>query len=421
MIIEMISTGDEVLQGDIADTNAAWVGRELNELGLKITRRQTVSDDMSEIIRALTEASTRADWVLVNGGLGPTSDDLSAAAAAQFSGAPLTLDQSWLDQLTAWFEVQGRSMPQSNTKQAMLPLGAECIDNPVGTACGFVMRVGTCQFLFTPGVPSEFKLMVTQQWLPRLKGEGAAAPSVKRFYTFGVTESGLNDRLSQLDLPQGVRLGYRSERPRIEVKVFAEHSTPQDARVLLNQQIRTILGDNLFSEDDGNWQGVIQQRMIARGLKLALAESCTGGLLASQLIHEAGSSAYLDCSFVTYSNRAKVQAIGVDEAILERFGAVSPEVAAQMAMGALTHSCADIALSITGIAGPDGGSDDKPVGSVCFGFATRDGVISQSLLLPNRGRTAIRVTSAAIALDMLRRYLADLPILGEYELIQRSS
>lgn len=421
MIIEMISTGDEVLQGDITDTNAAWLGQLLSDQGLRLTRRQTVADEMEEIIRALAEASQRADWVVVNGGLGPTSDDLSAEAVARFAKLPLVLHQPWLDKLESWFGAKGREMPRSNIKQAMLPEGAECIDNPVGTACGFVVRLGQCQLIFTPGVPSEFKRMMRDQWLPRLQTQGVAAPSIKRFFSFGLTESGINDRLGQLPLPAGVRLGYRSARPSIEVKVFAEHQTPDSELTELHQSIRELLGANLFSEDQGNWQQQIQQQMIDKGLKLTLAESCTGGLLASQLVHEAGSSAYLERGFVTYSNAAKQESIGVDEALIERYGAVSIEVAEAMAKGALSHSDADIALSITGVAGPTGGSDEKPAGTVCFALASQDCLVSQMLKLPSRGRTAVRETSAAIALDMLRRYLNQLPILGDYEVMTRVS
>ncbi|CAG9000552.1 MAG: Nicotinamide-nucleotide amidohydrolase PncC [Candidatus Celerinatantimonas neptuna] len=416
VIIEMLSTGDEVLQGDIVDSNAAWVGRQLSEKGLKFARRQTVADDLETLVSSIDEICQRADWLLVNGGLGPTSDDLSAPAAAQMLGVPLELNKQWLTRMQNWYDLLGRSMPSSNMKQAMLPQGAQMIDNPVGTACGFLIRHYQCQVLFTPGVPGEFKRMVLDQWFPRLPAGNNGL--VKRFFTFGLSESGVGEQLSQLDLPEGARLGYRSSRPSIEIKVFYEQD--QQAQMpAFYQQIRQKLGAQIFSEDDGHWQAYIQSMMLEKGLKLTVAESCTGGMLASQLVSEAGSSGYFERGFVTYSNEAKQQCLGVSKDLLEQYGAVSNEVAQAMAKGALEHSEADLALSTTGIAGPDGGTDNKPVGTVCFALASRDNCWVQRLLLPSRGRLSVREMAAATALDMLRRYLMDLPVLGDYDLIRR--
>ncbi|WP_432463545.1 CinA family nicotinamide mononucleotide deamidase-related protein [Agarivorans sp. QJM3NY_33] len=418
MKIEMLSTGDEVLQGDIADTNAAWCGQELNDIGLSFSRRQTVADKLEDIVDALHQAALRSDWVLVNGGLGPTSDDLSAEAAAQLIGKPLQLNQHWLSQLQAWYQLQNIAMPESNVKQAMLPEGAELVDNPIGTACGFIVQHAGAQLLFTPGVPSEFKKMVKQQWFPRLQ---AAVPEsngeVKRFYTFGLSESSLSDRFDPLELPPEARLGYRSSRPSIEVKLFYPRQDAEFER--LSQLLRAQLAAHIFTEDQGNWALHLQQLMVAAGKKLVLAESCTGGMLAAELVAVAGSSAYLDRGFVTYSNLAKQQSIGVPEALLEQYGAVSMETSQAMAFGALANSAANIALSITGIAGPDGGSEQKPVGTVCFSLAEGDRCISQQLLLSNRSRSVVRVMATAVAMDMLRRYLTDLPVFGEYQHIKR--
>ncbi|BEU02526.1 nicotinamide-nucleotide amidohydrolase PncC [Agarivorans sp. OAG1] len=418
MKIEMLSTGDEVLQGDIADTNAAWCGQELNELGLSFSRRQTVADNMDDIVDALQQAAERSDWVLVNGGLGPTSDDLSAEAAARLTACELELNQDWLKQLEAWYVAQNTKMPESNIKQAMLPKGAVLVDNPIGTACGFIVEHAGAKLIFTPGVPSEFKRMLKEQWFPQLI---AAAPNaqakVKRFYTFGLSESSLSDRFKDLALPEGVHLGYRSARPSIEVKLFYPREAPQYEQ--LSQVVRNELADHVFTEDQGNWALHLQQLMIAQGKKLALAESCTGGMLAAELIAVAGSSAYLDRGFVTYSNQAKQQSIGVPTATIEQYGAVSIETSQAMALGALKHSEADIALSVTGIAGPSGGSEEKPVGTVCFTLAEGDKCISQQLLLSNRSRSVVRIMSTAVAMDMLRRYLTGSPVLGDYQHLKR--
>ncbi|MGY5452691.1 CinA family nicotinamide mononucleotide deamidase-related protein [Agarivorans sp. MS3-6] len=418
MKIEMLSTGDEVLQGDIADTNAAWCGQVLNEMGLGFSRRQTVADQLDDIVDALKQAAQRSDWVLVNGGLGPTSDDLSAEAAASLTGKPLQLNTAWLAQLQQWYQSQNIVMPESNLKQAMLPEGAELVDNPIGTACGFIVEHAGAKLLFTPGVPSEFKKMVMQQWLPQLQALNPESNGeVKRFYTFGLSESSLSDRFDQLELPKGARLGYRSARPSIEVKLFYPSKTQQFDRLI--EKIRTELAEHVFTEDQANWALHLQQMMIAAGKKLVLAESCTGGMLASELVAVAGSSAYVERGFVTYSNLAKQQSIGVAGSVIEQFGAVSIETSQAMALGALKHSDADIALSVTGIAGPSGGSDEKPVGTVCFTLAEGEHCISQQLLMSNRSRSVVRVMSTAVAMDMLRRHLTGVPVVGEYQHLKR--
>ncbi|WP_026959700.1 CinA family nicotinamide mononucleotide deamidase-related protein [Aliagarivorans taiwanensis] len=422
--IEMLSTGDEVLQGDILDSNAGWLGQQLAECGLKFSRRQTVADDLVDIIDAMDQAAKRADWVIVNGGLGPTSDDLSAAAAAKLVGKPLVCFDDWLDKLQGWYDAQGKSMPQSNVKQAMLPEGAELVDNPIGTACGFVVGHHGARLLFTPGVPSEFKRMLSDYWFPLLSAyqqqeqqqQQGQQLGVKRFYTFGLSESSLSDRLDSMALPQGMRLGYRSARPTIEVKLFGDTNQPEFATTA--QQLAEELGSHVFSEDRGDWSKYLGELLIAAKAKLALAESCTGGLIASELVAIPGSSAYLERGFVTYSNQAKMECLGVDEALLESFGAVSIEVAQAMAKGALTNSGADIALSVTGVAGPGGGSDEKPVGTVCFALATPDQCFSQRLKLAGRSRSAVRLVSAYVALDMLRRYLTGQEVCAVYDSMQ---
>ncbi|GGA99164.1 CinA family nicotinamide mononucleotide deamidase-related protein [Agarivorans gilvus] len=418
MKIEMLSTGDEVLQGDIADTNAAWCGQALSDMGLSFSRRQTVADNLDDIVDAMAQAAKRSDWVLVNGGLGPTSDDLSAEAAARLLGTELELNQDWLAKLQAWYQAQDTPMPSSNLKQAMLPKGATLVDNPIGTACGFIIEYAGAQLIFTPGVPSEFKQMLQQQWFPLLaKQQPQAQGEVKRFYTFGLSESSLSDRLDGFALPEGARLGYRSARPSIEVKVF--YPRPEAQFTALIDSLREHLAEHVFSEDQSDWALHLQQLMIAQNKKLVLAESCTGGMLASELVAVAGSSAYVERGFVTYSNQAKQQSIGVPESLLAEYGAVSIQTSQAMAEGALRHSEADIALSITGIAGPGGGSEEKPVGTVCFSLADGKQCFSQQLQMFNRSRSVVRIMSTAVAMDMLRRYLTGLPVMGDYQHLKR--
>ncbi|GAA5214578.1 CinA family nicotinamide mononucleotide deamidase-related protein [Corallincola platygyrae] len=420
--IVMISTGDEVLQGDIVDTNAAWLSQQLNENGLQMSWRLTVADELSDLSRAFSEASQYADWIIVNGGLGPTSDDLSAEAAANALGEPLKEFTSWIDVLLERYQSRGRVMPESNRKQALLPVSAVLIDNPVGSACGFVIELNGARLLFTPGVPSEFKLMVKEQILPRiLDAVEVTPPAMYRWLTFGLSESRLNDFLGKIELLEGMTLGYRSAMPSIEVKLKVVQGIEQQTVEHVISQIVDALGDNLFCHHNKGFAAEIQSLMLSREASLALAESCTGGMLASELVALAGSSAYFQRGYVTYSNEAKQQDINVPAQILEQYGAVSEQVAIAMAEGARAKAGTDYALSITGIAGPDGGTEEKPVGTVGFALATPDRTYSQLLRLPNRGRGLVRSVAAAMAMDMLRRYLIGKPVFGEYEFIKRVS
>jgi len=418
MRIEFISTGDEVLQGQILDTNAAWVAAQLFDNGLGLTRKVTLGDELAELSAAFQERSQVADVIIVNGGLGPTSDDLSAAAAAAALGEPLELFSAWLDEIERKYVARGRAMPDSNRKQAMLPRSARILDNPIGTACGFVIRLNKARLYFTPGVPSEFKRMFNEQILPELI-DAKAEVVLCRLHTFGLSESGISDRIGRIDLPASVVVGYRSAMPTIEVKLRVQGQAAAETLAQAEQQVAGLLGDNLFCRGALSMAEVIQQRMLAEEQTLALAESCTGGMVASQLVAVAGSSGYLERGFVTYSNEAKTEMLGVPPGMIATHGAVSEEVVRAMAEGALAHSRADLALAVSGIAGPGGGTVDKPVGTVAFALASRQCCCSQLILLPDRGRSAIRTLSSMLLLDMLRRHLTGLPVLGDYEFCQR--
>ncbi|RKF15775.1 CinA family nicotinamide mononucleotide deamidase-related protein [Alginatibacterium sediminis] len=415
--IEMLSTGDEVLQGDIADTNAAWLGQKLGDLGLKFQSRHTVADDLDDLVSSMRECAKRSDWVFVNGGLGPTSDDCSAQAAARLLGVELELYQPWLEQLQQWYARKNLVMPQSNAKQAMLPKGAEFVDNPVGTACGFIIEYEGAKLIFTPGVPSEMKKMALEQWFPRLPV--SFDTGVKRFYSFGLSESWLNDKIDKLTLPLGARIGYRSARPSIEIKIFYDGRCGVDTRLSFEAQVRELIGSFLFCEDQGNWAQSLQDEMLVRKLKLSLAESCTGGMIADQLVAQAGSSAYFVGGIVAYSNSVKSQILKVSDKDLAQYGAVSLSVVEQMAQGVRQVLGSDIGIATSGVAGPDGGSESKPVGTVCFAISTANASFSQTLKFSSPGRHPIRVMATAVAMDMLRRYLNGLSLSADYQLASR--
>ena len=282
--VEMLSTGDEVLHGQIIDTNAAWLADFFFNQGLPLTRRNTVGDDLDALVAILRERSEQADVLIVNGGLGPTSDDLSALAAATAKGEGLILHPEWLETMTRFFAERGRPMAESNRKQAEIPASAEMINNPVGTACGFAIQLNRCLMFFTPGVPSEFKVMVEQEILPRLRQRFTLPdpPVCLRMTTFGRSESELAQSLNPLTLPPGVVMGYRSSMPIIELKLTGP-ANQRDAMLALWPEVRKVAGDSLIFDGTEGLPTQIARCLHERQLSLTLSEQFTGGLLALQL------------------------------------------------------------------------------------------------------------------------------------------
>lgn len=282
--VEMLSTGDEVLHGQITDTNAAWLANFFFEQGLPLTRRNTVGDNLDSLVNILRERSEHADVLIVNGGLGPTSDDLSALAAATAKGEGLVLHNEWLVQMERFFTERGRVMAPSNRKQAEIPASAELVDNPVGTACGFAVTLNRCLMFFTPGVPSEFKVMVEHEILPRLRERFTLPepPVCLRLTTFGRSESDLAQSLDPLPLPEGVSMGYRSSMPIIELKLTGP-ATQKAAMLALWPEVQRVAGESLIFEGTEGLPAQIARHLQERQLSLTLSEQFTGGLLALQL------------------------------------------------------------------------------------------------------------------------------------------
>ncbi|MFU0445439.1 nicotinamide mononucleotide deamidase-related protein YfaY [Pseudocitrobacter faecalis] len=282
--VEMLSTGDEVLYGQIVDTNAAWLADFLFEQGLPLSRRNTVGDKLDDLVAILRERSTQADVLIVNGGLGPTSDDLSALAAATAKGESLVLHEPWLAQMEKFFKERGRVMAPANRKQAEIPASAEFIDNPVGTACGFAIKLNRCLIFFTPGVPSEFKVMVQQEILPRLRArfDIPEPPLCLRLTTFGRSESDLAQSLDHLTLPAGVSMGYRSSMPIIELKLAGSASERQ-AMEALWPEVKKVAGESLIFEGTEGLPAQLARALLDKQLSLTLSEQFTGGLLALEL------------------------------------------------------------------------------------------------------------------------------------------
>ncbi len=402
----LVSIGDELTTGAVTDENSAWLSDRLLAAGVRTVFHLTAGDDLEAIVEALRFAGDRADHVIVTGGLGPTEDDLTREAACRLAGVGMEEVERALARIRGIFESIGREMSENNRKQALIPAGAELIENPVGTAPGFVMILDTTAFYFLPGVPRECKLMFEQSLEPRLAGSGDLVYRSRIIRTFGMTESQLDQELQILDLPEGLRLSFRAIFPEIQLKLIAAANSEETGETTLDgvvADIRSRVGDVIYSEDDSSLEEEVLRALGARNMKLAVAESCTGGLICKRLTDVPGSSAVLDRGFVVYSNPSKTELLDVDEQTLEEYGAVSSETARAMATGALAGSRAHIALAITGIAGPGGGTEQKPVGTVHMALADAEVLWDREFMFGGRDRTFCRELTAQAGLEIIRR------------------
>jgi len=412
MIAEILITGQEILTGDVTDRNSARIAQELEEIGLKVTRHNCVGDDMEEIVGVIKEISGRSDVAVVTGGLGPTADDITSEAAAKSAGVELVLNKPALFAIENYFKSRKRHMNVSNRKQAMLPAGSECLFNPVGTAPGFYLRIGGCSFFFIPGVPFEARTMLSDSVLPRIKeiqGNKREVNLVKTLSIFGLTESEIGERLAGLTTQfSGVRLGIRAKFPEIHVKLYGHCKDEKDLNRRIEKASDWVLskmGDKAFSSDGRSMETVVGGRLVEKKATLAIAESCTGGLISHWLTNVSGSSNYFLFSGVTYSNEAKINVLGVSSEVLKHYGSVHEETVKQMAVGAKRVAGATYGLATSGIAGPTGGTDDKPVGTVCIGLATPYTSNGFRFFFPFNRRLRNKKIFAMTALDLLRQEL----------------
>ncbi len=384
--VEMLSTGDEVLHGQIIDTNAAWLADLFFEQGLPLTRRNTVGDNLESLVNILRERSEQADVLIVNGGLGPTSDDLSALAAATAKGEGLVMHEEWLAQMERFFSDRGRVMAPSNRKQAEIPASAELVDNPVGTACGFAIQLNRCLMFFTPGVPSEFKVMVEQQILPRLRQRFTLPepPLCLRLTTFGRSESDLAQSLDHLQLPPGVSMGYRSSMPIIELKLTGP-ATEKAAMLTLWPEVQRVAGESLIFEGTEGLPAQIAHELQSRQLSVTLSEQFTGGLLALQLSR--ASAPLLASEVVPFQQETLAQT-------------------ARWASERRVKHFAGLALAI-------GGVDDEHLN---FALATPEGTHALRVKMSvTRHSVAVRQeVCAMMALNMLRRWLNGKEVASEH-------
>ena len=409
MRIEILNTGTELLLGSTANTHGTWMGQELVKLGLRVQRQTTVPDGEA-IEVALREAIQRADVVLVTGGLGPTSDDITREAAARVLGVEMIENEAALRSLKEFFAKRDKPMVASNLKQALNLVGADILPNDNGTAPGIYAppRLGgepACAVFLLPGPPRELYPMFHAEVTPRLRALAGVemVAEVTELKFVGVGESEFHEHLDeQLNAVPGLEVGYCARLGEMDLRLIGGTEAISAGRELAERRF----GDFLVTDDGADLETVVVRTLAAAGKRLSIAESCTGGLVACRITDVPGSSEVFTHGFVTYSNEAKSQLIGVSEETLAANGAVSLEVAGEMAMGALRASGADVAVSITGIAGPGGGTEEKPVGTVCFGIATKAGVQTFREIHP-RSRKDFKKQASQRALDLVRRALRD--------------
>jgi competence/damage-inducible protein CinA-like protein len=410
-VVEFLVTGDEVMRGLIADTNTQITATRLYPLGLALRRTTVVADRGEDIRRALLEISVRADYCIVSGGLGPTADDLTAACAAQAAGVPLRTYEPWLEHLRQrWAKIRpNETMPANNLRQAEVPGSAEVLGNPDGSAPAFALLIDRCQFFFLPGVPREYHRIVEEMVLPRLvAATGNAILRSRILQCYGVTESKLDEIVSGVrEAHPEVRFGFRTKFPENHLSLSAlaaDAATAESSLSRVERKCREALGPFVYGADGVTFAQALGEELARRGETICCAESCTGGLLTQLLTEVGGSSRWTAGAFVTYSNDLKQSALGVPREMLQQHGAVSEPVVRAMAEGARERSGSTWSAAITGIAGPDGGTPDKPVGTVWLGLCGPPGTTAR--LTKYRGdRGQVRLQAAYGALQLLREAL----------------
>lgn len=415
----IVSVGDELVLGQTVDTNSAWLSRQLAGIGVDVAGHVTVPDSRDAIAAAIRQAAGAADVVVVTGGLGPTEDDLTREGLADAMGVDLVRDEAAMATLRGFFERLNRPMPQRNEVQAYVPRGARAIENLRGTAPGIAATVGRARVVVMPGVPKEMFGMWEAAVLPELrKLAGGAVVRSRTLHTFGLGESTVAERLGELMMRQrNPSVGTTVSRGIVSLRLNVRAESAESAERELDATeaaCREKLGSLVYGREEQTLAGVVGELLRAGGLKVATAESCTGGLIGAYLTEVPGSSAYFSHAVVCYANEAKTRLLGVDAELISRHGAVSEAVASAMVRGVMQGVAVDLGVSVTGIAGPDGGTPTKPVGTVCIGLGWRGAggeVVSKerTFLFPG-DREMIRDRAAKMALCLMRYHLLREPV-----------
>ena len=392
---EILAIGDELIHGALLDTNSKYIAGELERIGCVVHRFTVTSDDPGHLRAALADACGRADVVVATGGLGPTLDDRTRDLVAEVLGGPLWFDATSWEQIQAWMSRRGRAVPDSNRRQAMFPPGATPIANPVGTAPAFAVTIGRARLFALPGVPREMQVLLHDAVLPQVAVLPGLTPTAQVWLRIlGPSEALLGECIEPFMVPgRNPAVGITATGGLLTIRIVGTAPTREQALAACERtaaELRPLVAKWLFAEGTFDLPELVMRRLQQKGWTLALAESCTGGLLAARLTDLPGVSAVLRGGVVAYSNESKTTLLGVDPALLAAHGAVSEPVAAAMANGARERFGADVAVATTGIAGPDGGTAQKPVGTVCFATAAPTGTRAWTVAIPDLGRTFVR-------------------------------
>ncbi len=404
---EIITIGDEILYGQTLDTNSHWISQKLDELSIKVYQKTTISDTEDHILQSLKDAESRADIILVTGGLGPTSDDLTKPCLAKYFNVGLTLNEEALQEIKDLFNRAGREMTIHNEQQAELPDNCEKISNTMGTAPGMWFEERGKIFMSMPGVPYEMKTMMERDVLPRLASRFQKEVIVHRIVkTVGIPESRLADMIKdwQKALPQNQKLAYLPTHGQVKLRITgtgADESKIQEDIQKSIDSLVPLISKYVYGYDDDELETVLGKLLMAKGATIGTAESCTGGNIAATITKVPGSSSYFMGSVVAYDNEVKKKALGVSTEALEKFGAVSEEVVKQMAEGVRLKLGTDVGISASGIAGPGGGSEDKPVGTVWVGYSDKDKTVARKMNFTKDREMNIRFATT-FGLNMFR-------------------
>ncbi len=410
---DIITIGDEILIGQVIDTNSAWMSAELNKLGIGVSRIISIQDNEDEILRAVDNSFNNADVILITGGLGPTSDDITKPALAKYFNTRLVFNADVFLEVSNRLSIRGLPMNEKNRHQADVPESCTVLMNKAGTAPGMLFRKDGKVIISMPGVPSEMKYLMNEHVLPLLSGSFKSGFIIhKNIMTYGIGESLLAERLENFEkeLPNEIRLAYLPSFGIVKLRLTARGDDEAKLKGLIDQQVRklySIVAEAIYGEDEVTLEEAVGNLLLERNLTLSTAESCTGGKIASMITSIPGCSAWYNGSVVTYGNAIKIEVLGCNPETMERYGAVSEEIAREMAIGAKEVFGTSFSIGISGIAGPSGGSEEKPVGTVCIAVASPHGVVSERFRFgDNRIINISRF--ATTALNMVRKQIINM-------------
>lgn len=418
--VQLLLTGNELMTGDIVDSNSAMMAELLKDIGLGVLRKVTIADDIALLVNEISVMANMSDILIINGGLGPTVDDLTAQALALATEDELSQHPLALTHLKAWCKKRGAQLNTPNLKQTILPKKCQVIANKNGSAVGIHVNYNNCDIYCTPGVPHELKTMLIEEIIPAITANSTLNKNtdITRMQVFGLGESNLQTLIDQQlpDWPTEIELGFRAGKPLLEVKLTTETPEALLIKPLWKNKLKHLLGDHIIEEVNGAPKGLAEHLLNALQkdkLKITTAESCTGGLIASKLTEVSGSSASFEAGFVTYSNEMKTNMLNVPSELFQKEGAVCETVVIAMLTGALKKANADIGIAVSGIAGPNGGTTEKPVGTVWLAWGSLSDIKTVCLLVPHKRRQFQQYVTA-VGLDLLRRYHKKLDSMPAY-------